>query len=139
MCGYAWEKATGKVAFLREWGVGAPDDMVGKSRELMKAVRYFIEELARMIGLRVKDKWSGMLGKISARKNRGINDVIFWQIVFVLAAICYGVGQPLMNGEFGFWSAIWDGMLVMWVIKIFCKVKENERRETRYDRGRREP
>lgn len=127
MCGYAWEMATGKVAFLREWGVGAPDDTVGKARELMKAVRYFFEELARMLMLRTKAKWRGMNGKLSARKKGGISDAVFWQMAFALAALCYGVGQPLMTGDFGFWSAIWDGMLVMWVAKVARKMWENEK------------
>lgn len=146
LIGCSWDDAKSKVAFLRPWGEGAPDDIKGKAKDLIKTLRFFFRELAHQIAVRTQYAWENRHKSDSAGCRRKQSEghmrsgnVVFWSVVFILAALCYGVAQPLMVGDFGLWAAMWDAMLLTYIVRLVCKMRENERKEVGYDCGRRRP
>lgn len=60
-------------------------------------------------------------------KAENTGGVVFWALFFLLAAVAYGVAQPIMNGEVTYWSAMWLAMGAMFVCKLVGKIIRNER------------
>lgn len=60
-------------------------------------------------------------------KNNG-NMAVFICALFVLMAVCYGIAQPIMVGEFSEWNGVWCMALAYFICRCVMIWRRNERR-----------